>query len=92
MSLGGVVRRGAWQAIEAKLAQLLERYENVKTLHGQLAVVRNAHLPQREVLTALAVCVGGGNSIQPSYRPAGLSRAAERHLNDISTGDMSEAQ
>ncbi|MFP3534449.1 transposase, partial [Burkholderia sp. SIMBA_042] len=29
-----------------------ERFENVKTLHGQRAVVRNGYLPEREVLTA----------------------------------------
>jgi putative transposase len=55
MSLDDVVRRGArqviQQAIEAELAQLLEQYENVKTLHGQRAVVRNGYLPEREVLT-----------------------------------------
>jgi len=55
MSLDDVVRRGArqviQQAIEAELVQLLERYENVKTLHGQRAVVRNGYLPEREVLT-----------------------------------------
>lgn len=56
MSLDDVVRRGArqviQQAIEAELALLLEQYGNVKTLHGQRAVVRNGYLPEREVLTA----------------------------------------
>jgi transposase-like protein len=55
MSLDDIVRRGArqviQQAIEAELAQLLEQYENVKTLHGQRSVVRNGYLPEREVLT-----------------------------------------
>lgn len=55
MSLDDVVRHGArqviQQAIEAELAQLLEQYENVKTLHGRRAVVRNGYLPEREVLT-----------------------------------------
>ena len=55
MSLDDVVRRGArqviQQAVEAELAQLLEQYENVKTLHGRRAVVRNGYLPEREVLT-----------------------------------------
>jgi transposase-like protein len=53
--LDDLIRRGArqviQQAIEAELAQLLEQYENVKTLHGQRAVVRNGYLPEREVLT-----------------------------------------
>ncbi|MES4787428.1 MAG: IS256 family transposase [Nitrospiraceae bacterium] len=55
LSLDDVVRRGArqviQQAIEAELAQLLEQYENVKTLQGRRAVVRNGYLPEREVLT-----------------------------------------
>jgi len=55
MNLDDLVRRGArqviQQAIEAELAQLLEQYENVKTLHGRQAVVRNGYLPEREVLT-----------------------------------------
>ena len=55
LSLDDLVRRGArqviQQAIEAELAQLLEQYGNVKTLHGQRAVVRNGYLPEREVLT-----------------------------------------
>jgi len=57
LSLDGLIRRGARQvieqAIEAELAQLLEQYENVKTLTGQRAVVRNGYLPERAVLTAV---------------------------------------
>ena len=55
LNLDDLVRRGArqviQQAIEAELAQLLEQYENVRTLHGRRAVVRNGYLPEREVLT-----------------------------------------
>ena len=55
LSLDDVVRRGARQvirqAIEAELEQLLVDYGNVKTLHGQRAVVRNGYLPEREILT-----------------------------------------
>ena len=55
LSLDDLVRRGArqviHQAIEAELAQLLEQYENVKTLHGRRSVVRNGYLPERCVLT-----------------------------------------
>ena len=55
LSLDDLVRRGArqviHQAIEAELAQLLEQYENVNTLHGTRAVVRNGYLPERCVLT-----------------------------------------
>ncbi|MFM0150899.1 transposase, partial [Paraburkholderia sp. RL18-085-BIA-A] len=56
LGLDELVRHGArqviQQAIEAELSALLERFENVKTLHGQRAVVRNGYLPEREVLTA----------------------------------------
>jgi transposase-like protein len=52
-----LIRRGArqviHQAIEAEFAQLLEQYDNVKTLSGKRAVVRNGYLPEREVLTAV---------------------------------------
>ncbi|MGA7178513.1 MAG: IS256 family transposase [Thiobacillaceae bacterium] len=55
LNLDDLVRRGArqvlQQAIEAELAQLLEQYENVRTLHGRRAVVRNGYLPERDVLT-----------------------------------------
>lgn len=57
LGLDDLIRRGARQvieqAIEAELAQLLERYENVKTLGGQRTVVRNGYLPEREILTAV---------------------------------------
>ncbi len=56
LGLDELVRHGArqviQQAIEAELSALLERFENVKTMHGQRAVVRNGYLPEREVLTA----------------------------------------
>jgi putative transposase len=56
LGLDELVRHGArqviQQAIEAELTALLERFENVKTMHGQRAVVRNGYLPEREVLTA----------------------------------------
>jgi len=61
MNLDDVVRSGArqviQQAIDTELAQLLEHYENVKTLHGQRAVVRNGYLPEREVLTGAGAVV-----------------------------------
>lgn len=57
LGLDDLIRRGARQvieqAIEAELAQLLEQYENVKTLSGSRAVVRNGYLPERAVLTAV---------------------------------------
>jgi len=55
ISLDALVRRGAQrilqQAIEAEVAQLLEQFENVKTLQGVRAVVRNGYLPARDILT-----------------------------------------
>lgn len=57
LGLDDLVRQGArqviQQAIEAELSALLERFENVKTLRGPRAVVRNGHLPGREALTAV---------------------------------------
>jgi putative transposase len=56
LGLDEMVRRGARQviqeAVEAELAELMERFGNVKTLHGQRAVVRNGYLPERDILTA----------------------------------------
>lgn len=56
-SLDDLIQRGArqiiQQAIEAELATLLEQYENVKTLGGKRAVVRNGYLPEREIVTAI---------------------------------------
>ena len=57
LGLDDLIRRGArqviHQAIEAELAQLLDQYDNVKTLHGKQAIVRNGYLPEREILTAV---------------------------------------
>lgn len=57
LGLDDIIRRGArqviQQAIEAELSQLLEQYENVKTMSGQRTVVRNGYLPERDVLTAV---------------------------------------
>lgn len=57
LGLDDLIHRGArqviQQAIEAELAQLLDQYENVTTLTGSRAVVRNGYLPEREVLTAI---------------------------------------
>jgi putative transposase len=57
ISLEDVLRDGArgliQKSIEVELQQLLADYENVRTLGGQRAVVRNGYLPTREVLTAV---------------------------------------
>ena len=55
--LDDLIQQGArqivQQAIEAELAALLERYDNVKTLDGRRAVIRNGYLPEREIVTAI---------------------------------------
>ena len=57
LGLDDIIRRGArqviQQAIEAELAQLLEQYDNAKTLHGKPVIVRNGYLPERDILTAV---------------------------------------
>jgi transposase-like protein len=57
VELEDLVRRGARQliqsAIEVEIELMLSEYDNVRTLAGQQAVVRNGYLPQREVLTAV---------------------------------------
>lgn len=59
LGLEDLIRRGAreviQQAVEAELAHLIGQYENVKTLAGQRAVVRNGYLPEREALTAVGL-------------------------------------
>lgn len=64
IGLDELVRQGArqiiQQVVEAELAELLAQFENIKTLQGRRAVVRNGYLPEREILTgagALAVKV-----------------------------------
>lgn len=56
LGLDELVREGArriiGQAIEAEVSHLLEQLGNVRTLNGRRAVVRNGHLPERDVLTA----------------------------------------
>lgn len=57
LSLEELIRRGAREliqkAIEVEVQELLAEYGNVRTLHGQRAVVRNGYLPAREVLTSV---------------------------------------
>jgi transposase-like protein len=78
LGLDELVRHGArqviQQAIEAELSALLERFENVKTLHGQRAV-RNGYLPEREVLTAAGAI--------PVKVPKVRDRSATTHTPDL---------
>jgi putative transposase len=56
-SLTELLRRGARglieKAVEAELELLLEQYRNVTDLKGRPAMVRNGHLPERDILTGL---------------------------------------
>jgi transposase-like protein len=57
LPLEELVRRGARQliqrAIEVEVEALLGQYETVTLLDGRRAVVRNGHLPEREILTGI---------------------------------------
>ena len=57
LSIEGVLRRAArsliQRAIESEAAILLEEYAEVRMVDGRRTVVRNGHLPEREILTAL---------------------------------------
>ena len=52
-----IIRHGARQliqkAVEAEFEVMLAEYDNVRLLDGRRAVVRNGHLPARQVLTSV---------------------------------------
>jgi transposase-like protein len=68
LTLEGLIQRGArdliQRAVEGELAQMLAEYENVRTISGKQAVVRNGYLPEREILTS----VGAVNVQVPKVR------------------------
>ena len=57
LPLEELVRRGAREilqrALEAEVEQLLEEFAGVSLMDGRRAVVRNGHLPAREILTTV---------------------------------------
>ena len=57
LGIEGVLRRAARslieQAIETEVSVLLEEFSAVRMVNGRQAVVRNGHLPEREIMTAL---------------------------------------
>lgn len=57
LTLEQLIRRGArdllQNAIEVEVRELLNEYDNVRTLSGAAAVVRNGYLPAREILSAV---------------------------------------
>lgn len=46
-------RRLIQQAIDLELSELLEGYADIRDEHGRNAVVRNGHLPKRDILTGI---------------------------------------
>ena len=78
--LDDLIQQGArqivQQAIEAELAALLERYDNVKTLDGRRTVIRNGYLPEREVVTAIGPAPGHREGAEGS-RSLGLGREVQ---------------
>jgi hypothetical protein len=52
-ALTEVLRRGAstllQQAVEAEVAEVIARFQELKDEHGRQRVVRNGHLPERRV-------------------------------------------
>lgn len=89
VTLEDILREGARGLIEhavaAELAEVLGSYENVKTLQGHPALVRNGYLPEREVLTPVgAVSVripkirdrsGGGIKFNSALVPPYIRRS-----------------
>lgn len=57
LTLEQLIRRGArdllQNAVEVEVRELLAEYENVRTLSGAAALVRNGYLPAREILSAV---------------------------------------
>jgi transposase-like protein len=80
LPLEELVRRGAREilqrAVEAEVEAFLEGYESVSLLDGRRAVVRNGHLPEREILSA----VGPVAAALPWL-----------YLKGVSGGDLGEA-
>ena len=58
--LTGILRNGARallaKAVEAEVADFLDKHADLKTGDGQQRVVRHGHLPEREVMTATSAC------------------------------------
>ena len=93
-SLTEILRSGArallTQAIEAEVADFLQRHTDLKTEECRRRVVRHGHLPEREIMTGIgpvevrqprvrdraASAASAFGSIQPSCRPTrGAPRA-----------------
>ncbi len=110
-ALTEVLRRGAstllQQAVEAEVAEFIDRFQELKDERGRQRVVRNGHLPERRVQTGIGeVAVKGppvrdrggelkfSSSILPPYLRR--TRSLEEllpwlYLKGLSTGDFSSA-
>jgi transposase-like protein len=110
-ALTEVLRRGAanllQEAVEAEVAEVIARYQEVRDERGRQRVVRNGHLPERRVQTGIGdVAVRAprvrdragelkfSSSILPRYLRR--TRSLEEllpwlYLKGLSTGDFSSA-
>lgn len=89
--LRGGAQRLIAQAIEAELEQMLAEYQDILTIDGHRAVVRNGFLPERQVLTGIgAVTVqvpkvrdrsGNGVKFSARFLPPYLRRATS--INEL---------
>lgn len=110
-ALTEVLRRGAstllQQAVEAEVAEVIARFQELKDEHGRQRVVRNGHLPERRVQTGIGELplkaprvrdrageLKFNSSIVPRYLRR--TRSLEEllpwlYLKGLSTGDFSSA-
>lgn len=110
-ALTEVLRRGAsrllQQAVEAEVAEVIARFQELKDEHGRQRVVRNGHLPERRVQTGIGELpvkaprvrdrageLKFNSSILPRYLRR--TRSLEEllpwlYLKGLSTGDFSSA-
>jgi len=92
-----VIRKGAQQllqfAIEEEVAEYIDQHSNVVDMQGHRVVVRNGHLPERELVTG----IGPISVQQPRVRDrSGQSTSVDAvipilYLKGVSTGNFSEA-
>jgi len=68
-----VLRNGARallaQAVEAEVAEFLDKHRDLRTEDGRQRIVRHGHLPEREVMTGIGAVAGR----QPRVRDRGAS-------------------
>jgi len=106
-----IIRKGAQQllqfAIEEEVAEYIDKHANVVDMQGHRVIVRNGHMPEREIVTG----IGPVSIKQPRVRDhSGKTRFTSKilppfmrrvpsvdalipvlYLKGVSTGDFSEA-